>query len=156
MAIFGTKGLLAAYCGTIIGLNIAFSVGRFLPMSFLNKGLRKFNLQHDSKNFDSSLERLAMGKGSLPLLGRVLLRNGYLALALSLNFPGNSFVGGGGGLSMLAGISRRLVYWPYFLVVSIIAPLPIPLLILLGILNADRIVEQSAGFHAFLDAIILF
>ena len=153
MAIFGVKGVFVAYFGTIIGLNLAFSVGRLVPPSLLNKGLQKLDLSYGDDDFDSLLERLVSGKGWLSRLGGTLLRNRYITLALCLNFPGNSIVGGGGGLSILSGMSRRLGYWPYFLMVTILATLPIPLFILFGFLNTEGTVEHSGWFHELLDVI---
>jgi hypothetical protein len=156
MAIFGVNGVLVAYCGTIIGLNLAFLVGRLLPISRLNEGLEKFGLQQGGEDFDSLLERLTSGKSWLSRFGGSLLRNRYLTLGLCFNFPGNFIVGGGGGLSMLAGTSRRLIYWPYFLLVSIIAPLPVPLLVLIGFLNIEGMAKHSGWLHTLLNAIVPF
>ena len=154
MAVFGVKGVLVAYCGTIIGLNLAFSVGRLLPVSLLNRGREKLTQQQGSEDFDGLLERLTAGQSWLSRFGGSLLRNRYLILGLCFNFPGNSIVGGGGGLSMLAGINRRLIYWPYFFLVSIIAPLPVPLLVLIGFLNTEGMAKHSGWLHALLNALV--
>ena len=56
-----------------------------------------------------------------------LLKNRYLALAILLNVPGNSLLGGAGGLAFMAGISGLYRFWPYLLSV-LIAVAPIPLI----------------------------
>lgn len=152
MAIFGVPGVLVAYAGTLIGLNLAFGVGRLLPEALVKKWLQKVGLQK-ADDVDVLIEQLVTGPGWLNRFAGVLLRNRYITLALCFNFPGNSLVGGGGGLSLLSGMSRRLMYWPYFLLVTVIATLPIPLLVLLGMLNTGGMVEHSGWFHELLDTI---
>ena len=58
-----------------------------------------------------------------------LLRHRYLALGIVLNVPGNSLIGGGGGIVLLAGISR-LYSIPAFLLTITIAVAPIPLIVM--------------------------
>jgi hypothetical protein len=57
-----------------------------------------------------------------------LLRHRYLALAIAINLPGNILLGGGGGLALMAGISR-LFSAPGFLATIAIAVSPVPLAI---------------------------
>lgn len=151
MAIFGVSGVLVAYCGTIIGLNLAFWVGRMLPDATVTKLLSKLHVKADGMSFDNFVESLVSSSGWVSSLGRRLLDNRYLTLAVGLNFPGNSLIGGGGGLSLIAGISRRMVFWPYFALVTLIATLPVPVLVLLGMLNIERSVEHSGWLHTLLD-----
>ncbi|MBR9867974.1 MAG: hypothetical protein GYB20_11490 [Oceanospirillales bacterium] len=151
MAVFGVPGVLVAYGGTLIGLNLAFGVGRLLPASLIQTWSEKLGLQHHPEDFDDLLERLVNGQNWLCRLGGLLLRSRYVTLAICLNFPGNSVVGGGGGLSLLAGMSKRLIYWPYFLLMTAIATSPVPLLVLFGFLNMDGVTEHSGWLHDFLD-----
>lgn len=153
MAIFGETGVLVAYGGTLIGLNLAYGAGRLLPTSLLQKWLQKLGLQHKAEDVDDLLEQLVRGQTWLCRLGEVLLRNRYVTLAVCLNFPGNSVIGGGGGLSLLSGMSKRLISWPYFLLMTAIATLPIPLLVLFGFLNIDRVAEHSGWLHDLLDSL---
>ena len=55
-----------------------------------------------------------------------LLQYRYLALAVLLNVPGNFVIGGGGGIALMAGISR-LYSLPGILIAVAIAVAPIPL-----------------------------
>lgn len=151
MAIFGVPGVIVAYAGTLIGLNLAFGIGRLLPTVWVQKALTKIGLPIGHEDFDALLERFVKGSGWMSKFGSIMLRNRYVTLAVSLNFPGNSLIGGGGGLSLLSGMSQRLVSWPFFVLVTIIATLPIPIFVLFGLLNIDRVVEHSGWFHDFLD-----
>ena len=57
---------------------------------------------------------------------RLAIRHRYLAMALAINTPGNSIIGGGGGIMMLAGPSRSFTPLPTFLTV-VLAVSPVPL-----------------------------
>jgi hypothetical protein len=60
-----------------------------------------------------------------------LLRHRYLALMVLLNVPGNSLIGGGGGIAFAAGLSR-LFPFPLFLATVMVAVAPVPVLFLLA------------------------
>jgi hypothetical protein len=52
-----------------------------------------------------------------------------LALAVSLNIPGNFLIGGGGGIGLFAGISRLYSVTGYLITISIaVAPVPVAVL----------------------------
>lgn len=59
-----------------------------------------------------------------------LLRHRYLVLALLFNFPGNAIIGDGGGIGLIAGMSR-LFPFPKYLLLVCVAITPVPLLFLL-------------------------
>ena len=65
------------------------------------------------------------GKSKNRYLG-ALLQYRYLALAVLLNVPGNFVIGGGGGIALMAGISR-LYSLPGILIAVAIAVAPVPL-----------------------------
>jgi hypothetical protein len=58
-----------------------------------------------------------------------LLRFRYLALAVAFNIPGNYLVGGGGGIALMAGVSR-LYSVPGFLFTIALSVAPVPLAVL--------------------------
>ena len=58
-----------------------------------------------------------------------LAEHRYLAVAIAFNLPGNTLIGGGGGIGMLAGISSLFPFPRYLLTVSL-AVAPVPLFIL--------------------------
>ncbi len=60
-----------------------------------------------------------------------LLRHRYLAFAAALNLPGNTLLGGGGGLALAAGMSGLFAPAP-FLVTLLLAVAPLPLFVLLS------------------------
>ena len=58
----------------------------------------------------------------------------YLTIALLFNLPGNYLIGGGGGISLACGISRRFS-WKWFLLTVVLAVSPVPLLAFLGVIQ---------------------
>jgi hypothetical protein len=60
-----------------------------------------------------------------------LLKHRYLMLAVALNLPGNVIIGGGGGIGLIAGMSRLCPFPRYILFVSV-AITPLPILFLAG------------------------
>jgi hypothetical protein len=62
-------------------------------------------------------------------VGRAL-RHRYVALALAVNVPGNSVIGGGGGIMLMAGLSGIFAPLPTLLAIAV-AVSPVPLVILL-------------------------
>jgi hypothetical protein len=60
-----------------------------------------------------------------------LLQHRYLMIALILNLPGNALIGGGGGIGLIAGMSKLYTFPRYFLLISV-AITPLPLLFLAG------------------------
>lgn len=137
MAMFGRPGAVLVYVGTLLGLSLAYGVGRRLPLSSLvalAAWLRLERLaQHLSRLAAAEPHRaLADVEGLAPRrLVPVLARHRYLLLALAINLPGNALIGGGGGIAMLAGISRRFCF-PCFVAVCALAVAPVPLLFLFG------------------------
>ncbi|MCU7857139.1 MAG: hypothetical protein KZQ79_15870 [Candidatus Thiodiazotropha sp. (ex Lucinoma borealis)] len=137
MIMLGPKGVLVVYISTLIALTISFGLGKVFPTHLLVSLLQWLNLTQAAallKNFDTipPEERLQFlskktSKQSLPLL----LKHRYLILALLLNLPGNTLIGGGGGIAMTAGMSRLYSFPKYLFLISI-AILPGPILIMLS------------------------
>ena len=63
-----------------------------------------------------------------------LLEHRYLMIAIILNLPGNALIGGGGGIGLVAGMSRLYPFPKYLLLVGL-AITPLPLLFLAGKLS---------------------
>ena len=60
-----------------------------------------------------------------------LLEHRYFMIAIILNLPGNALIGGGGGIGLVAGMSRLYPFPKYLLLVGL-AITPLPLLFLAG------------------------
>jgi len=77
--------------------------------------------------------RLLLARAPARVIPR-LLRHPCLALALALNLPGNSLIGGGGGIALSAGISGLYPMRSYLATVAV-AVAPVPLLFALAALS---------------------
>jgi hypothetical protein len=66
----------------------------------------------------------------------------YLTIALLFNLPGNYLIGGGGGISLACGISRRFS-WKWFLLTVVLAVSPVPLLAFLGVIQLEAFLGIS-------------
>lgn len=64
----------------------------------------------------------------------------YLSLAVSFNLPGNSALGGGGGIALLCGASRQFE-WHWFVLTVVLATAPVPILVVSGGIDASTLVR---------------
>ncbi len=141
MAFFGKEGTVLVYLGTVGGLNLAYLLGRWLPVRWTPARISRL-AAHEEEEEGGLVEHLLnktrwgrrLGSGQRSTLAT----SPYLLLALLLNLPGNFLLGGGGGISMVFGITRLLSWRSFFLTVCL-ATAPVPLLVLLGILQIESL-----------------
>jgi hypothetical protein len=158
IALFGTTGAVTAYLATIAGLSLAFAAGRLLPEHAIRALLDRVGIDRSRQRMDSAtrsiLSESSVGRSLSRRLGRLLLQHRHMTLALCLNFPGNSVAGGGGGLALLCGMSGQFG-WRGFVLTIAVATLPLPLLVLAGIIDLQPLLQQQDhGFvHDFLTRI---
>ncbi|MGI9424409.1 MAG: hypothetical protein ACR2PA_14540 [Hyphomicrobiaceae bacterium] len=120
------------YASTLAGLTLSYGVGRLVSPTSIIRILDAVQLSRASDLLREVAplqrqERLAFLLSHAPnKYVPFLLKHRYLALALALNIPGNFLIGGGGGIAMIAGLSR-LFSVPGFVATVAIAALPIPL-----------------------------
>jgi len=120
------------YVATVAAMMLAYLVGRVLPIELLERVFRMFRLNRAADLIARIAplpqeERLALllgdgAKGAMSLA--VNFR--YVALAIAVNTPGNSLIGGGGGIMMMAGLSGVFGPLPTFITIAI-AVSPVPL-----------------------------
>ena len=150
MIAFGPAGAAVAYGATLLGLSLSYAAGQMLPTSAIGRsrygtGLLAQHAQHNGLG-PTWLTDGPMTHRWSPRWLAWLGTHRYLALAVSLNLPGNAVVGGGGGIALLCGLSRQFVYRRFLLAVSI-GVAPLPLLVLLGICAPDiGRAAAAAGF----------
>jgi len=137
MSMLGPKGVLVTYLCTIAALAIGFGLGRLLPTRPLIMFLRWLKLARAEAllmAFDATppKRRLAFLAEKAPAgAAPALLRHRYLLVAFLLNIPGNALIGGGGGIAMMAGLSR-LYSFPQYLFTIAVATLPGPIVFLVA------------------------
>lgn len=132
LLLFGGQAAPLVYVGMVSALLVAYIVARLVPPLALSRGLKWLGLKKASKlivKLDAAplSHRLELLSAIVPsAIGQNLLHHRYLVLAVALNTPGNSLVGGGGGLAFIAGASRLFGFWP-FLATVLCAVAPVPL-----------------------------
>jgi len=132
IAMLGPPIAFLVYVCTLVGLSFSFVVGRLIPLSGLIRLSEDIKFQRMSELLKAiepldQQDRLAFLADKAPnRYLPFLLHHRYLALAVALNVPGNFLIGGGGGIAMLAGVSR-LFSIPGFLVTIAVAVAPVPI-----------------------------
>ncbi len=132
MAMLGTKGILLVYLCTLLSLSLSYLFGRLLPPRYLARALGWFHLRRARDMVDALApldpeERLRFLTKSAPSrIVPFLLRHRYLIIGVLFNVPGNALIGGGGGIGLIAGMSRLFPYPKYLLLICLaITPGPI-------------------------------
>ncbi len=136
MAMLGAKGIALVYLCTLLSLSLSFLFGRLLPSCYLARALGWFQLNR-ARDLVTSLEPLEAEERLRFLLrsapSRIvpfLLRHRYLIIGVLFNVPGNALIGGGGGIGLIAGMSR-LFPFPKYLLLVCLAITPGPIIFLL-------------------------
>lgn len=143
MMIFGPKIVPLVYGCTLVALCLAFLVGRLLPERSISRFLRDVRLFR-AATFLEGFQGLDGDQRLARLMEKSprrwvpwFLKHRYLTLMLAINLPGNVILGGGGGLALMAGMSRLFSVHRYVLLVAVaIAPIPLFLLVF-----GDRIAD---------------
>ncbi|MEP1201976.1 hypothetical protein [Tateyamaria sp.] len=131
LAAFGPSIVPLIYVATITSMMLAYAIGRFLPIGMLESTLTTLRMQRAADLVAraaplSQEARLSMLlEGQPPRILRFALRYRYIAVALAVNTPGNSIIGGGGGIMMMAGLSGLFSPVATLLTIMIaVAPVP--------------------------------
>lgn len=122
MVTFGASMALPVYAATLLGLTIAFAAGRYVD---------RYGRSHPMGRALKSTDALVVplqGIQERSVLQRIL-RFRWLAVIVMINMPGNTVLGGGGGIAMAVGYSRTFTF-PGFLMCVAIAVAPVPTLLL--------------------------
>lgn len=149
MAVFGRDGAVAAWLATIAGLSIAYAAGRYMPVEWMLRWLERQELLPADRDparplVDDLSDRLHLSGRRRHRAAAFLVRHRYLLVAALINMPGNSILGGGGGIALVCGFVR-LYRWPWFLLTAALASLPIPLLVFLGLAPVEEWLAALGG-----------
>jgi len=136
MLLLGADLAPLVYLFTVVGLSVSFMGGQLIPESRLQIFLEDLSLKKASRLVEK-LKTLDTEQRLSLLLSRApakfipnLLGHRYLAIAVALNIPGNTVIGGGGGISLAAGMSRLFGSCRFVLTLAV-AVAPVPLLIVI-------------------------
>ena len=135
LAGFGAAIAPLIYVCTVAAMMLAFTVGRFLPIDALERLLQFLRMRRAAELVAraaplSKDERVAMLlEGQSKQILSLALRYRYVAMAAVVNMPGNSIIGGGGGIMIVAGLSG--IFTPVGTLLTIIlAVSPVPLAVI--------------------------
>ncbi|MEX0346234.1 MAG: hypothetical protein AB3N20_15025 [Rhizobiaceae bacterium] len=129
--IFGGKIALLVWLSMVAALTSSYLVGLLVPARLTASFFGYFGLERardlvTQMNGLSAKQRMDLLIGNAPRkLIPFLIRHRYLALIVLINVPGNSLIGGGGGIAFSAGLSR-LFSLPLYVLTVAVATVPIP------------------------------
>lgn len=132
LVIFGSKVAVFVYAAMVSALTLAYLMGVLVPPVWLARffgyvGFRRAKALVEELAQRERRERVAyLLETAPPKWVPHLLKHRYLAMMVVLNLPGNSLVGGGGGLALAAGMSG-LFRFPHFVAMLLVAVAPVPL-----------------------------
>lgn len=149
MTVFGREGAVAAWLATIAGLSMAYAAGRYMPAGWMLHLLTRHGLLPTDRDPEISFmaelrDRLHLSERKGHRAAAFLMRHRYLLFAALINMPGNSVLGGGGGIALISGFAR-LYRWPWFILTIALASLPIPLLVFFGLIPVEDWLAALGG-----------
>ena len=137
MCAFGKEGIVFVYFATVIGLSIAFLMGRMVPKKWVESLLKKLGFsQTRDKQSDEIVSMLDNYLRHKKWLRTLLLNYRYIVIGVLFNMPGIYLIGGGGGISLVCGISRSISF-KWFLLTVVLAVSPVPLLAFFGVIQLE-------------------
>lgn len=132
LVVVGSSVAPFVYLATVIGLSLAFLLGQKLSLQWLHRVFVDLRMLRACRWLDRissqpQAERLTDLTNRLPLwLAKPLIDYRYVTMGLLINMPGNSVIGGGGGIMLMAGVTR--LFKSFSMIVTIaLATLPVPL-----------------------------
>ena len=144
MLTMGDTGIVVVYLASVVGLNLSFAMGRWMPRDWtdalLGSARAKAQTNPVCRHLNHLLEKAGRRTSSCSVMPAIGHRHRYLLLAILFNLPGNTLLGGGGGIALMSGMNRGLS-WIGFLLTVAVATAPIPLLALLGTLSIESLLN---------------
>jgi hypothetical protein len=122
------------WLATTVGLSLAFVAGSTVPIAWLRRVLTDLHMigaAHLVARFEAlpQKRRVAFARALLP--GKYcgwIVKYRYVNLAVLINIPGNSVIGGGGGIAFVSGLSGTFRTSLAILTIAL-ATAPVPLAI---------------------------
>jgi hypothetical protein len=142
--LFGKDAVIMIYLLTLIGLGLSFGFGRWFEKSWLTKSLDIPKLKENLKKRTEWTKKRIADRLPVSLLKKqsnpFLFNSRYFIIAILINLPGNTIIGGGGGIALLCGMNRSFS-WKGFILTIAIASSPIPLLLLFGMIQIETLLS---------------
>lgn len=131
LMVFGAQVAGIVYLSTVTSLTLAFAVGRLVPDRRLAAWLLRHGFERTAALIEtfsglSPLERDHYLTQNAPRrLAPWLTRHRAITLIVLINLPGNTLLGGGGGIALVTGLSKLMPVKQFLISVAIaVAPVP--------------------------------
>ena len=137
LLVLGAEAAGFVYVATVAALALAFCVGRRVPETTLEAFFGRFGftrveaLLRDTRAVEPGDRPHHIARCLPTRWLPFLMRRPILALAVLINTPGNTLIGGGGGIAMVTGLSRIIGLRDFILCVAL-AVAPVPLIFLIA------------------------
>jgi hypothetical protein len=137
MCAFGKEGIVFVYIATVMGLVMAFLMGRMFPKKWVDALSKKFGFSQPCDNQSDEIMFILSRFFRNKKWPRKLFQDyRYLVIGVLFNMPGTYLIGGGGGISFTCGNSRNISF-KLFVLTVILAVSPVPLLAFFGVIQIE-------------------
>lgn len=132
LLLFGGKVALLVYASMVGALLLAYAIGVLVPVERIASLFRWLGFQKAHQFVSCLADTPPPARADLLIsrspksYAKFLLRHRYVLLVALFNLPGNSVLGGGGGIAFTAGVSG-LFRFPGFVSAVLVAVAPVPL-----------------------------
>jgi hypothetical protein len=134
LVLFGAHLAALVYLATVAALCLSFCIGRMVPERAATAIYRRLGMERAGETIIAYGREPRVGEAKACLrqqtilshwLGRVL-KFRCLTVAVLINTPGNSVLGGGGGIAFAVGLGRLMPFSQFLIGVALaVAPVPI-------------------------------
>ncbi|MCY0094865.1 hypothetical protein [Hoeflea ulvae] len=134
LMVFGARLAVVVYLSTVMALTLAFAVGRLVPEQRLAGWLGRHGFDRAAGLIETFHQLGPAGRDQYLTqhaprwLRPLLVEHRMITLVVLINLPGNTLLGGGGGIALVTGLSK-LMSWPQFLLGVCLAVSPVPLVV---------------------------
>jgi hypothetical protein len=132
LMVFGAPVAMVVYLSTITALTLAFAVGRLVPERRLAGWLTRHGFVRAAALI-TAFERLGpegrdryLTQTAPRWLKPWLVDHRMITLVVLINLPGNTLLGGGGGIALVTGLSKLMTFSQFLVCVALaVAPVPV-------------------------------
>lgn len=132
LMVFGAKVAAFVYVSTVTALTLSFTLGRLVPERRLAGWLTRHNLFRAAALIEAFARLGPHGRDRYLTqhaprwLKPWLVNHRMLTFIVLVNLPGNTLLGGGGGIALVTGLSKLMSFPQFLLSVSLaVAPVPV-------------------------------
>ncbi|MEM5473026.1 hypothetical protein WNZ14_14935 [Hoeflea sp. AS60] len=132
LMVFGAPVAVVVYLSTITALTLSFTLGRLTPERKLAGWLKRRGLVRAAALIEAFARLGPEGRdryltqNAPRWLKPWLVNHRMITFIALINLPGNTLLGGGGGIALVTGLSKLMSFPQFFLSVAVaVAPVPI-------------------------------